>query len=227
MVGAILSVIGLGLYEVGGISYVWEKAQLSDRTQFFMYVKISSCEFIDWSSTLIKLDPSIKLAWLYISEWILTPDPDTHFGRQLWAVFLCGFLFSPPLRLKYKDTILYLLFVSLDSNFLKIQSHIDQSICTNKIMHISNRCLLFNMIGMMLVIILCSIIGLMIYAEYHQCDPVAAKVRCEIQKLKKHEKNIRTKKFFFFKFFRKWLQQISFCHFLSWMYWEDIPGFQD
>ena len=47
MVGAILSVIGLGLYEVGGISYVWEKAQLSDRTQFFMYVKISSCEFID------------------------------------------------------------------------------------------------------------------------------------------------------------------------------------
>jgi len=53
------------------------------------------------------------------------------------------------------------------------------------------------MVGMMLVIVLCSIIGLMIYAEYDQCDPVGAKVRF---KVKKNDKKKLDKKKIFLNF---------------------------
>ena len=34
-------------------------------------------------------------------------------------------------------------------------------------------CLFFNMIGLILVICLCSLTGLMIFAKYYNCDPVS------------------------------------------------------
>jgi hypothetical protein len=42
---------------------------------------------------------------------------------------------------------------------------------------ILSRTLLFNMAGLMTVIVLCSWIGMMIFAFYYQCDPVEAGVR--------------------------------------------------
>ncbi|KAJ6648014.1 Sodium-coupled monocarboxylate transporter 1, partial [Pseudolycoriella hygida] len=40
----------------------------------------------------------------------------------------------------------------------------------------STQCLVFNMFGMIVIMFVCSFIGLIIYGNYYDCDPVAAKI---------------------------------------------------
>ncbi|KAG4068534.1 hypothetical protein HA402_004875 [Bradysia odoriphaga] len=40
----------------------------------------------------------------------------------------------------------------------------------------SRKCLAFNMVGMTLIIFVCSLMGMLIFAKYHDCDPVGAKI---------------------------------------------------
>jgi sodium-coupled monocarboxylate transporter 8/12 len=119
MVGALASVVGIGIYEVGGISAIWAAAERTDRVEWFNF------------------------------------DPDPRSRHTFWTATIGGFLLWLPL-------------------FAATQAQIQRynSVPTLKD---SRKCLLFNMFGLILVICLCSLIGLMIYAQYELCDPVKAK----------------------------------------------------